>query len=200
MTRIVSLSRVAAPALVLALLAGCTSTNSPLIGGNNVSYGDSKGVELVTNEFGSTDLQKLAESMARSLTQVPSIRGKRMTLSEVQNKTSEYIDTAEITKSIRVQLMKSGSVRFVADVSGMNTQTQELMRQNQSGMYDKSKTKKIGKMVGADYRLEGSISSIVKKSSSLKDVYYKLSLELIDIETGEIAWADEQEIRKTSRR
>ncbi|GGY25333.1 penicillin-binding protein activator LpoB [Paludibacterium paludis] len=200
MSRFVSFSRVAAVSLIAAALTGCASTNSPLIGGNKVSYGDSKGVELVTNEFGSTDLQKLAESMARSLTQVPTIRGKRLTLSEVQNKTSEYIDTVEITKSIRVQLMKSGTVRFVADTADMHTQTQEIMRQTQSGMYDKSKSKKIGKMVGADYRLVGGISSIVKKNSDIKDVYYKLSLELIDNETGELAWADEQEIRKTSRR
>ncbi len=141
-------SRMALCVATFSMLAGCAQTGSPLIGNGNVSYGDSKGVELVSNEFGSTDLQRLAENMTRSLVQVPSIRGKRLTLADVQNKTSEYIDTAEITKSIRVQLMKAGTVRFVADVSHMEGQTQELMRQNQSGLYDKSKSKKIGKMVG----------------------------------------------------
>lgn len=199
MPRFISRSGFAVSTLLVALLTGCT-TGSPLLGDGNVSYGDSKAVELVSNEFGSTDLQRLAESMTRSLLQVPTIRNKRLTLSEVQNKTSEYIDTPEITKSIRVQLMKSGTVRFVADTAHMDTQAEELMRQNLSGMYDKSKSKKIGKMVGADFRLTGGISSIVKKNSSVKDVYYKLSLELVDNETGEIAWADEQEIRKTSRR
>lgn len=193
-------SRMALCLATLSVLAGCAQTGSPVIGNGNVSYGDSKGVELVSNEFGSTDLQRLAENMTRSLVQVPSIRGKRLTLADVQNKTSEYIDTAEITKSIRVQLMKAGTVRFVADVSHMEGQTQELMRQNQSGLYDKSKSKKIGKMLGADFRLTGGISSIVKKNSDIKDVYYKLSLELVDNETGELVWADEQEIRKTSRR
>ena len=33
-------------------LAGCSSP-SPVLGGKNISYGDSKAVELVTNEFGS---------------------------------------------------------------------------------------------------------------------------------------------------
>lgn len=32
-----------------------------------VNYGDSKAVELVTNEFGSTDLQMIAEKMVGSL-------------------------------------------------------------------------------------------------------------------------------------
>ena len=49
-------------------LAGCSSP-SPVLGGKNISYGDSKAVELVTNEFGSTDLQMIAESMTRSLAQ-----------------------------------------------------------------------------------------------------------------------------------
>lgn len=193
------LPRLALCAIAASSLAGC-ATHSPVLGGGDVSYGDSKAVELVSNEFGSTDLQRLAESMTRSLVQVPAIRNKRLTLADVQNKTSEYIDTAEITKSIRVQLMKAGTVRFVADNGHMQGQVDELMRQNQSGLYSKSKSKKIGKMVGADYSLTGGISSIVKKNSSFKDVYYKLSLELVEIETGELVWADEQEIRKTSRR
>lgn len=51
---------------VIALLAsGCANT-SPTLGSKNISYGDTKAVETVTNEFGSTDLQMIAESMTRS--------------------------------------------------------------------------------------------------------------------------------------
>ncbi|MGC3080638.1 penicillin-binding protein activator LpoB, partial [Pseudomonas aeruginosa] len=42
---------------VVALLASGCSNTSPVLGGKNISYGDTKAVELVTNEFGSTDLQ-----------------------------------------------------------------------------------------------------------------------------------------------
>lgn len=192
-------------ALVLTLVAalgGCASTGSPVVGGN-VQYGDSKAVETVTNQFGSTDLQAIAESMTRSLLQSPVIaRGNRplITVADVKNKTSEYIDTRSITDSIRAQLLKSGSVRFAVDNEAMQSQTEELIRQNQTGMYKKSTTKKVGQMQGADYRLEGNISSIVKQSSSIKDVYYKFSLVLVDIESGVLEWADEKDIRKTSSR
>ena len=74
------------------------------------------------------------------------------------------------------------------------------MRQNQTGMYKNSKTKKIGQMEGADYRVEGNITSIIKRTSSVKDVYYKFSLMLVNVESGVIEWADEKEIRKTSNR
>lgn len=186
-----------------ATLGGCASTGSPVVGGGNVQYGDSKAVETVTNQFGSTDLQTIAESMTRSLLQSSVIaRGNRplVTVSDVKNKTSEYIDTRSITDSIRSQLLKSGSVRFALDNEAMQPQTDELIRQNQTGMYKKSTIKKIGRMEGADYRLEGNITSIVKQSSNVKDVYYKFSLVLVDIESGVLEWADEKEIRKTSLR
>jgi len=195
--------RTSALAATLALLGGCATTEGPVVTSGNVSYGDAKSVETVTNEFGSTDLQGIAESMTRSLlTSAPIARANRprVTMGDVQNKTSEYIDTRSITDSIRSQLLKSGQVRFVADTVHMQGQTDELIRQNQTGLYKKSTTKKIGNMVGADYSVVGNITSITKRTSDIKDVYYKFSLVLMNVETGEIEWADEKEIRKTSTR
>ncbi|MBX9849579.1 MAG: penicillin-binding protein activator LpoB [Rhodocyclaceae bacterium] len=196
-----TLTKISPLLAALALLSGC-ATQSPTLGSGNVNYGDAKAVEQVTNEFGSTDLQMIAESMARSLAQ--SQAGAKVkplvTIAEVKNKTSEYIDTRSITDSIRVQLLKSGTMRFATDIAGMQNQTDELIRQNQSGLYKKSTTAKTGQMQGAKYRIEGNITSIVKQSSSLKDVYYKFSLIMTDNESGTIEWADEKEIRKTSKR
>ncbi len=191
----------------LAVLAGCATgsgpTSPPLVGGN-VQYGDAKAVETVTNTFGSTDLQMIAESMTRSMLQSPVLSsGKRrplVTVNEVKNKTSEYIDTRAITDSILTQMTKSGVVRFVVDTADMQDQTEELARQNQSGLYKKSSSKKMGKMEGADYRLVGSITSITKRTQDIHDVYYKFSLRLTEIESGVVEWADEKEIRKTATR
>ena len=184
------------------VLSGCT-TVSPVVGDGNVKYGDAKAVEAVTNEFGSTDLQAIAETMTKSLLQSPALSEAKkrplITMSEVKNKTSEYIDTKSITDTIRTQLTKSGVVKFAVDLSEMQNQTDELNRQN-SGLYKKNSAKKVGQMTGADFRLDGSITSIVKKSSSLKDVYYKFSLNLVDVESGVLEWSDEKEIRKTSKR
>ena len=178
-----------------ALMAGCAQEQT--------RYGDARAVETMTNQFGSTDLQMMAESMARSMLQAPVIASSNLpivTVQEVRNKTSEYIDTRSITDSIRVQVLKSGTMRFMTDIEGMQNQTDELIRQNQSGLYKKSTTAKMGKMEGAQYRIEGNITSIVKKNNDVKDVYYKFSLLLTDVEAGSIEWADEKEIRKTSKR
>lgn len=191
-----------AGALMLALV-GCQTT-SPTTGSSGVSYGDAKAVETVTTDLGSTDIQMTAEKMTQSLIQHPVIQDiiKRrglMMASPVQNKTSEYFDTKLITDTILVQLQKNG-VRYVIEGEGMQNQVDELRRQNQSGLYDKSKSVRMGKMQGAKFRLDGSVSSIIKKTSDMKDAYYKINLRLIEIETGIVEWSDEKEIRKTARR
>jgi uncharacterized protein (TIGR02722 family) len=188
---------------ILIALAGCQTT-SPTTGTSGVSYGDAKAVETVTTDLGSTDLQMISEKMTQSLIQHPLIQDvirKRSLLmaSPVQNKTSEYFDTKQITDTVLMQLQKNG-VRYVIEADNMQNQVDELRRQNQSGLYDKSKTVKMGKMQGAKYRLDGSISSIVKKTSDLKDVYYKMNMRLIEIETGIVEWSDEKDIRKSAKR
>jgi uncharacterized protein (TIGR02722 family) len=183
-------------ALSVAALAACS--------GPQVRYGDAKAVETVNANYGSTDLQIIAEAMTRSLLQSKAISGSKdapiVTLADVKNKTSEYIDTRVITDKIRTQLMKSGQVRFAVSVSEMQNQTEELKRQNQSGLYKNSTIAKTGNMQGAQYRIEGSIASIVKNTKDVKDVYYIFNLNLINNESGLLEWADEKEIRKTATR
>jgi penicillin-binding protein activator len=92
-------------------------------GGPKTKYGDAGSVETVTNQFGSTDLQMLAESMSQSmLSEAPVISSGNLpivTVQEVKNKTSEYIDTRAITNRMRATLQKSRKVRFAADQADM---------------------------------------------------------------------------------
>ena len=175
-------------------IAGCAR--------DTVRYGDARGVETVTNEFGSTDLQMIAESMTRSMLNSPVINSGNqaiVTVQDVKNKTSEYIDTRAITDSIRSELQKSGKVRFAVDAAEMRQQIEELQRQ-QSEYYEANKSAEIGRMVGAGYRLEGNITSIVKQAKDVKDVYYKFNLQLWNIQNGLLEWNEEKEIRKTTTR
>lgn len=180
-------------------LGGCAVV-SPVVG-DNVSYGDAGAVETVTNEFGSTDLQMIAEKMTNSMLQSPALSGRpTVTLSPVMNKTSEYIDTNSIMEKIQTQLINSGRVRFVGSIAEMGGALDELQRQNQSGLYKSQGRANMGGMTAAKFRITGEINSIVKRSSKVKDVYYKMTLKLFNVEENTIEWADEMEIRKTSKR
>jgi uncharacterized protein (TIGR02722 family) len=186
------------------LLTACETqkVSSPVVKfDRQVSYGDSKAVETVTNEFGSTDLQMIAEKMTGSLLETPIFTGRpTVTISTVRNKTSEYIDTKNVMNSIQTALVKSGKVRFTRSIDEMQAGVDELQRQNQSGLYKKNETAKVGQLKGAKYSIEGELTSIVKQSAETKDVFYKFTLKLYDVEEGTIEWQDEKEIRKTSKR
>jgi uncharacterized protein (TIGR02722 family) len=174
------------------LAAGCAHEQT--------RYGDARAIETVSNQFGSTDLQVIAEAMARSMQQAPVIVAGNLpivTVQEVKNKTSEYIDTRAITDSIRAELQKGGKVRFAVDAPGMTQQVDEIKRQ-QTEYYAKEQAVEKGQMIGAQYRMEGNITSIVKQVKDVKDVYYKFNLQLWNIRNGLLEWSDEKEIRKTT--
>ena len=176
--------------IVFSMVLGCSKS---------VRYGDPKGIETVSIEFGSTDLQKVAEEMTRSLlVSKLVVEGNRplITVQDVKNLTSEYIDTRAITDSIRTELARSGVVRFVVDEEAMAQQVSELDRQQEGEYYDQEMIAEKGKMLGAAYRLEGSIRSIVKQNSDVKDVHYKVNLQVWEIRTVILEWSDETDIRK----
>ena len=209
-----TLSKFCATALCGITLGGCPTPPPPLSQPEvrpmsqpvvqfirQVGYGDSKAVETVTNEFGSTDLQMITEKMVGSMLENPVLTGRpTLTLSQVRNKTSEYIDTKSIMNSIQTQLVKSGKVRFVRSGDEMQAGVDELQRQNQSGLYKNAGKAKMGNMTAAKYSLEGEIVSIVKQTANTKDVFYKMTLKMYEVEGGSIEWQDEKEIRKTSKR
>ena len=82
----------------------------------------------------------------------------------------------------------------------MDGQISEIDRQ-QNEYYDENLSVEKGKLAGADFRLAGSLISIDKVKKKLfktkKDKFYKLSLQLWNIKTGVMVWADEKDIRKT---
>ncbi|QSX33068.1 penicillin-binding protein activator LpoB [Shewanella avicenniae] len=169
---------------------------------NKVEYGNASAVETVSENFGSTDLQAITDKMVDSMLTTPSVmmltaNNKRpiIFVDSVKNKTSEHIDTESVTDSISTKLLQSGKFRFI-DMTKVDAVRKQLDYQNNAGMVDPSSAIKFGRQIGAQYMLYGNLSSIVKQDGSTKDVYYKMTMRLMDLETGLIEWADEKEIRK----
>jgi hypothetical protein len=165
------------------------------------SYGNAQATETVNADFGSTDLQMIADKMVASLVASNQLqpdpaepnKPPLISVTRLRNDTSEHIDTKSITDKIRTSLIKSGKVRFSAlDMQGDLANQYKL----QGTMADTATQKSAGKQTGSKYILGGNISSIVKVNGRTKDVYYKITLQATDIESAVIVWADEVEIRK----
>lgn len=175
--------------------AGCAS-------GPEVSYGDPTKVETMTSEFGTTDVQMIAEKMVASLLETPVFGAERPVLwvSPIRNKTSEHIDTKMVTDRIRTSLIKSGRVRFTAASDIPKELQQQLAYQSEAGLVDAQTAARQARQIGARYMLYGEIGSIVKRSGRSRLVDYQVTMNLTDVETGIIEWADDKSIRKGSTR
>ena len=68
------------------------------------------------------------------------------------------------------------------------------------GLVDEAKSVQMGRQLGAQYMLYGNFSSIVKTAGNTKDVYYKFTMKLTDIESGLVEFQSEKEIRKTKKK
>lgn len=178
------------------LLAACGGPQTGRVTGDGeVTYDDSQAEETVTTQWGSTDLQTTAESMTQSLlasrwislaSAQPKIR-----LREVKNYTDEHIDTKGITDKIRIRLLRSGLVRFLADENNLDDVFAER------DLTEAATTRSENKLLAdTDYIITGSVRSIRKRTQTVGDVFYQITLEMTDPQSGEIVWADEKEIRK----
>lgn len=172
----------------------------------NVRYGDATAVETVNTDFGSTDLQMIAEKMVDDLLASGAVAqisagGKRPILfvDKIKNKTTEHIDTESITDTMSTKLLNSGKFRFV-DMTAVNAVMDQMDYQKNSGLVDEAKAVHMGKQLGAQYMLYGNFSSIVKTSGNTRDVYYKFTMKLTDIESGLVEFQSEKEIRKTKKK
>lgn len=170
---------------------------------SKVEYGDAQAVETVNENFGSTDLQAITDKMVDSMLTFPPVlvltaNNQRpiIFVDSIKNKTSEHIDTESVTDSISNHLLRSGKFRFI-DMTRVNSVRKQLDYQNNAGLVDPSTAIKFGQQIGAQYMLYGNLSSIVKQGGSTKDVYYKMTMRLMDLKTGLIEWSDEKEIRKS---
>lgn len=178
------------------VLAGCSATTQ---------YGDATAEETVNTDFGSTDLQRIAEKMVDDLlvfppmVQVTSVKRPILFVDTIKNKTDEHIDMQSITDTIQSKLINSGKYRFI-DMAQVEKIRQQLAYQNESGMVNKGTAAQIGQQIGAEYMLYGNMASITKQSKKTRDVYYKFTLKLLHIETGIIEWSSEKEIRKTKEK
>lgn len=175
------------------VVSGCAS---------KVDYGDATARETVNTDFGSTDLQMIAAKMVDDMLVFPPIVQMTATrrpvafVDTIKNKTTEHIDMESITDTIQSKLINSGKFRFV-DMTVVERVRQQLDYQSDSGLVDPSTAVAMGKQIGAEFMLYGNMSSIVKRDGSTKDVYYKFTLKLMNLQTGIIEWSNEKEIRKS---
>lgn len=176
-------------------MGGCASERAFTKG----EYDDVDQVRLLDDKFNESDAAALVEEMIGSMATHPIFADAKVPpvvqVEVVRNKTSEHIDTKNLTDALRTNLIKTGKVRF-SNKEDRDLMGQEVDYQNESGRVAKSSRKKRDGGIGADYILTGDLISNTQQVGNRKLIFYKLTLNLTNLTTGLIEWSDEKPIRK----
>jgi uncharacterized protein (TIGR02722 family) len=153
---------------------------------------------LLTDKWSESDMQAAVKDLVAAATANPAIttakRPPIVMVTKLQNKTSEVIDTQNITDMFQVELQNSGKVGFV-DKAAREDIAEEYDYQS-SGMVGRETQKGKGGQVGADLILNGRLDSIVQEAGRDKTVYYKLTMNMTNLKTGLIVWTGQKQLRK----
>ncbi len=112
-----------------------------------------------------------------------------------KNSSTMHLNMKSITDSIRTKLIRSRKFKFV-DGSTSGQDLKMMNDQALNGLTDPTKAVQMGRQSAAQMYLYGDLSEMRNQVNSVTDRYYKFTLNMKDLRTGEIAWTDEQEIRK----
>lgn len=157
----------------------------------------------LSGRWNDTDSRMVAEEMVNTITSANWISefarenmGKKpiVIVGLVYNKTSEHIDANTFIKDVEKSFIQSGKVRLVQ--AGEKREALRQERAQQQDFASPETMKKWGKELGADFILQGDISSIVDAFKKEQVTYYQTSLELTSIETSEVVWIGDKKIKK----
>lgn len=142
-------------------------------------------------------VEMMVDSMLADRDFITDIGGKRpvLDITRMENRSSMHLDMNSITDSIRTKLLKSRKFRFM-DRTTATSDIEFFNEQANSGLTDPAKAVQGGKQSAAQMYLYGALTEMRQQINGVTDRYFKFTLNLKDLESGELIWSDEKEIRK----
>ncbi len=185
---------------LIVFLGGC---GGPSV---NVTRTEADTVTDLSGNWNDTDSRVVSEEMITDCLSRPWLgeftgkNGKKpvVIVSNIRNKTTEHIATQTFINDLQRELINSGKVSFVAEKDIREALRDEKYDQSMNASAETMK--EMGREVGADFMLFGSINSIIDQIDRTKAKFYQIDLELIAIETNEKVWIGQKKIKKIVER
>ena len=115
----------------------------------------------------------------------------------VTNRSTEHISSETFIRDIERAVINDGSIRLVQ--AGDRREELRRERAGQQDFASPETTARWGRELGADFMLQGTINSIEDSYRRNRVVNYQIDLMLTNIETNEVVWMGNHEIKKTIR-
>lgn len=185
---------IVAVGLSIVLLAGCATRTVQRTAADSQTD--------LSGRWNDTDARLVAEEMIDDVLSRPWLQrfmddeGEQpvVIVGDVRNQSSEHIDTTVFIKDIERELINSGQVRFVATAEQREELREERMDQQTQAATET--IARLGEETGADFMLQGTISSTVDAVEGERAVFYQVDMELINIQSNEKVWIGSKEIKK----
>jgi len=191
------LSSIAGAVIITILLPGCSAfrMSTEDVSPENMAH--------YRADYDATDMRNITSSVVNKILASPFLAQQSsppvLTIAGVENRTREYVDTKNLTDRMRTLLLQSGKVQFV------NTARREdlLKEQGYQAANASMETQAIiGQQMGAKYMLTGSLTMMTQKSGKQVRVskqrlkYFKLTVEITDLNSSLIIWTTEEEFAR----
>jgi penicillin-binding protein activator len=181
------MKKIAVVLCVLLLLSSCETTKV-----KRVAAGTQK--EL-SGYWNAVDVKIVCETLIKDclssarVNQEIKARGNKkpvVIVGRFKNASDEQIDTEIITSIMENAIFNSGKLDFVA--GGDTRADLRAERQDQQGNASEATTAALGKEIGADFMMTGSVRTIVDRAGNRSVRTYFVTAELTNIETNARMW------------
>lgn len=179
----------------LAILSSCASMG--------VTRLDEGYDEDLSGYWNDTDIRQVSEKLVSQCLSAPWILDYLMDNSnmkptlivgQIQNRSSEHMDTTIISKKFEMALVNSGKVNTVADFYFRDDVREEKLDQQYNASVETAS--ELGEEIGADFMLQGSVKFNLDQVSNTAIRTYYVDMELVNIESGQKVWLGQETVKK----
>ena len=117
-----------------------------------------------------------------------------LVISRIENDTMQRIDVDELSKAIRIALMKSGKVRVTAFREDDMVMASSQLRKSKE--FNQANVRKAGSLAAPELSLSGKITQREFIVSGKKRIEYRFSMSITDLKNGLTIWEGEEKIKK----
>lgn len=152
----------------------------------------------------SQDIRAMADKMSRDIIAsgiLKSATPERTSfyITGLRNDTSDTIDREIVLTKIRTELAKNLG-RQIKILDRSKEGMEEIQRERAAKRAGAVTSGELKGLAGSDYVLKGTIKERMKQAGKLKSVYYLVTFELTDLESGELSWTNDYEVKFESEK
>ena len=175
------------------VISGCSTT---------VDRMDVEEVRDLSGDWNDTDSRLVSEEMIKDVLSRPwfnNFTSKQrhppaVIVGKIRNLSHEHINVATFVADMERELINSGKVEFVASRDERGEIRDERKEQE---LHSRNDTRNpMGREVGADFMLKGTINTILDTKGKKQIRYYQIDLTLISMADNRKVWLGQKKIKK----